>query len=163
MFLTAVSIVTMTGIEAAPVGVTGFGETTQVAPRGKPLQVRLIGCEYPLTGMTCTVKVADCPADTDALGAAVTMEKSGSVEVLPERLATRFCAGWPATSSTIETEAVRVPAAEGVKSKVIVHWLLAASIAPHVLVRIAKSPEFGPTSETLVIFTAETPLMSVRV
>src|ERR1700722_8174475 len=162
-FLTAVCMVTVTAVDVEPVGTTGLGVISQLAPGGNPLQTRLIGCVNPLTGVTCNVTVADCPAETVAVGVVVVTEKSGTVEVLPERLATRLCGGCPATSSTMERNALRFPGAEGVKSTVMAHWLLAANIAPQVLVTIAKSPEFAPVREILVMVTGDTPLTSVTV
>jgi len=162
-FLTAVCMVTVTAVDVEPVGTTGFGEMAQVAPRGNPLQTRLMGCEKLLTGVTCSVNFADCPAETEAVGEVVVTEKSGTVEVLPERLATRLCGGCPATSSTMDRNALRFPGAEGVKFTVTVHWLLAARVAPQVLVTIAKSPEFAPVREILVMVTGDTPLTSVTV
>src|SRR5450432_2138398 len=91
-FLTAVKMVTVTGVEA-PLGVTGLGEKAQLAPAGNPWQARLTGWAYPLTPVTCSVKVADCPAETVAVGNVVATEKSGTVEALPERLATMLCWG----------------------------------------------------------------------
>src|ERR1700692_3905056 len=156
-------MVTVTAVDVEPLGMTGFGEMAQVAPVGNPLQTRLMGCEKLLTGVTCSVTVADCPAETVTVGVVVVTEKSGTVEVLPDRLATRLCGGCPATSSTMERKALRFPAAEGVKFTVMVHWLVAANVAPQVLVTIAKSPEFAPDKEIFVIFTGDTPLTSVRV
>src|SRR6202166_1312263 len=156
-------MVTVTAVDVEPLGTTGFGEMAQVAPAGNPLQTRLMGCVKLLTGVTCSVTVDDCPAETVTVGVVVVTEKSGKVEVLPERLATRLCGGCPATSSTMERKAPRFPAAEGVKSTVMVHWLLAGNIAPQVLVTIAKSPEFAPVREILVMVTGETPLTSVTV
>ena len=91
MFRTAVFIVTVTGTAEDPVGVTGFGVITQVAPTGRPWQTRFMGWLNPLTEVTFRVNVADWPAEMVALGELVSTEKSGTVEVLPDRLATMLC------------------------------------------------------------------------
>ena len=65
--------------------------------------------------------------------------------------------------STIDNCATRFPDPLGVKLTDIVHWLLAGSDVPQVLVAIAKSPEFVPVSEMLVMVTGATPLVIVTV
>jgi len=151
MFLTAVLIVTVTGTAAA-LGVTGFGEIAQLAPAGNPWQAKFIGCENAFVAVTCSVYVAVWPADTVALGVVVVTEKSGTVEVLPERLATMLCGACPETLSTMDNCPVLFPAALGVKLTETVHWLLGAKVAPQVFPEIAKSPELAPAKEMLVMF-----------
>jgi hypothetical protein len=56
----------------------------------------------------------------------------------------------------IETEAVRVPLAEGVKVTLMVQLAPAATELPQVLVW-AKSPAFVPVTDTLEIARAELP------
>jgi len=134
--------------------VTALAVTALLAAGTTGTGLMLAGCD----------KKADKPAPSgSATAGALVTEKSGTVEVLPERLATRLCGGCPATSSTMDRNALRFPAAEGVKFTVTVHWLLAARVAPQVLVTIAKSPEFAPVREILVMVTGDTPLTSVTV
>ena len=51
-FLTAVLIITVTGVDAEPPGVTGFGEMEQEAPLGNPPQANVIGWVNPFIGLT---------------------------------------------------------------------------------------------------------------
>jgi len=64
--------------------------------------------------------------------------------------------GLPVALSVNTTEAVRAPAALGVKVTLRVHWAEGASDEPQVLLA-EKSPAFGPVTSTLEIFSALVP------
>lgn len=80
-------------------------------------------------------------------------EKSG---VAPVPVSAAIC-GLPAALSFIETEALRVPAAEGAKVMLSVQFAPAATLEPQVLVW-AKSPAFAPVSEIPATVSTEPPL-----
>ncbi len=74
---------------------------------------------------------------------------------MPFRLTT---CGLPVALSAMVTAAVRLPAAEGVKSTLIVHFALAATEAPQVFACV-KSAEFTPVTARLVMFRVALPVL----
>lgn len=86
----------------------------------------------PFDGVTVIVEVPDCPAVTLREAGEAFNAKSGVVAV-PE-IAT-VC-GLPLALSAMETEAVRVPVAVGLKVTLIAQLALAASVAAQVLVSL---------------------------
>ena len=78
-------------------------------------------------------------------------------EAIPVPLSGTVC-GLPAASSSIFIDAVRLPAAEGLKVTVAVQLAPGASELPHVLVR-TKSAAWGPVTTTLAIFKVALPLL----
>jgi hypothetical protein len=67
--------------------------------------------------------------------------------------------GLPAASSVIVTLAARFPVAEGLKVTLIVQFVAAATLAPHVFVS-EKSPLFAPVIVMLVMFSVALPLFA---
>ena len=70
-------VVTVTVIGVAPATSTGLAEAKQVAPCGKPLQLKVTGCENPPSGEIVSEYVAGCPAEIVALGCGAEIVKSG--------------------------------------------------------------------------------------
>ncbi len=73
------------------------------------------------------------------------MEKSMTFPVIPT-----VCGLLPAESVKVSV-AVRAPVAAGVKAMVTVQLADASRVAPHVLLVIAKSAEFGPDMAMLLM------------
>jgi len=78
------------------------------------------------------VAVADWPALTVMDAGVAFREKSGAVAV-PE---SETVCGLPPALSAMETEAVRVPVAVGLKVTLIVQFALAAKVAPQVVISL---------------------------
>src|ERR1700757_2527975 len=63
----AVFTITVTVVDDVPLGVTGFAVVDeQLAPAGRPLQLRVIGCASPPIGVIVRLNCADLPAGTAA-------------------------------------------------------------------------------------------------
>lgn len=60
----------------ATLGVTGLGETEQLASRGSPVQLTAIGCENPPVVDSWSANLADWPAEMVALGGSTEIAKS---------------------------------------------------------------------------------------
>jgi hypothetical protein len=117
---------------AAPVGVTMLGEKLQDAPVGRPEQEKLTAWLNPFDVVTAMVAVPDWPTVTLSAAGDAVKEKSGATAV-PDKAT--VC-GLPLALSAMETEAVRVPVAVGLKVTLIAQLALAASVAAQVLVSL---------------------------
>lgn len=74
LFTVVIVMVETCGV--VPLGVTVAGEKLQVPGAGLPLQVRATGVVKLSEGVTVTIKVADCPCDTEAVAGLAIMLKS---------------------------------------------------------------------------------------
>jgi antitoxin (DNA-binding transcriptional repressor) of toxin-antitoxin stability system len=98
-----------------------------------------------------------CEPKLRLVGASVTAGAGvGGAGVVPVPDSETEC-GLPAALSTIETLALRLPAAEGENVTETVHDDPAARVLPHVVVR-AKSDAFAPASATLLIASGPAPV-----
>ena len=119
------------GDPAFPFGVTEATEGVQVASDGAPLQLSVTVPLNPLTGVTCRLYAAGCPAVTVAVfepPAATSIVKS----VPTPLIATAW--GLPAASSVIVTLAARFPVAVGLNVALTEQFAPTATLAPHVFV-----------------------------
>jgi len=141
-----------------PFGVAEPGDGVQLASDGAPVQLSVAVPLNPLTGVTCRLYVAVCPAVTVAVfepPVATSIVKSVPVPV------SETACGLPVASSVMVTLAARFPVAVGLNVTLMEQLALAATLAPHVLVS-AKSPLLAPLMAMLVIVRAAFPLF-VRV
>ena len=72
---------------------------------------------------------------------------------------TAICCGLPLALSVKLRVAVRVPDAVGLKMMFAVQLAEAARLAPHVLLKTAKSPAFVPVNAMLLMVMAAVPLL----
>jgi hypothetical protein len=116
---------------AAPLGVTVVGEKLHDAPAGRSEQESPTASLNPFEGVTVTVVVPDWPAVTLSVPGEALSAKSGAPVAMPEK---ETVCGLPVALSAMETEAVRVPTAVGVKVTLMVQLAPTATLEPHVLV-----------------------------
>jgi hypothetical protein len=97
-----------------------------------------------------------CEANIRLVGVKLTL---GALEVVPVAIpVSEAVCGLPIALSVIETEALRLPVAIGLKTTVTVQVALCATDVPQVLVSL-KSPEFVPVMLIEVILSEELPVL----
>jgi hypothetical protein len=133
----AAVVVTLTVIFVAePPGVTGLGETVQVASEGAPVQVKVTVWLNPPSPARLKVYVADCPGLTAAK--VEEPEEAASVKSCPAPLSATLC-GLPEALSEILIVPARLPPAVGLKVTEIEQLAPVLTVVLHVLVW-EKSP-----------------------
>jgi len=146
-----VLIVNVEVTELTPLGVSVDGEAVQVAAAGRPLQASVTWALYPNSGFTVTVRLAEFPATTVAVGGATVKPKS---EPAPPKETT---CGLVGALSVMVNVAVRVPACMGANKTLIVQAAPAARLCGQVSTS-EKSAASAPASLMLVIAKAALPL-----
>jgi len=127
----AVAIVT-TVVTADPFGVTLAGTNVHVASEGNPEQAKLTAWLNPFDGVTVRVEVPEEPAFTVTEAGLAAMEKSGAgAAPVPE--SPTVC-GLPLALSVIDTDALRMPAAVGLKVTLIEQFADVATLVPQAFV-----------------------------
>jgi hypothetical protein len=122
-------------LAAAPLGVTLLGEKLQDAIDGRPVHAKATAWLNPFTGVTVRVEVPGAPGATLNVAGLAESENPGAGAAAPVPLRGTVC-GLPLALSAIETDAVRVPLAAGLKMTLIVQLAPAATVLPQVLVSL---------------------------
>lgn len=121
-------------LAAAPLGVTLLGEKLQDASDGRPVHAKATAWLNPFTGVTVRVEVPGVPGATlNVAGLAESEKLAGAAAPVPLRAT--VC-GLPLALSAIETDAVRVPLAAGLKMTLMVQLAPTATVLPQVLVSL---------------------------
>jgi hypothetical protein len=137
-------------------GVSGFGEISQIASEGAPVQVKATLWLYPPKLPRLKLYAVDCPGATvaEVEEPAATNEKSSPV---PDRAT---ACGLVAALSAMVRVAVRVPPAVGLKVTVTLHVPLGGTVAPEqVSALLVKSLAFVPLTAAVEITTFAPPLL----